>query len=190
MLTFDDASHTYRYNGEVRPSVTQVLNHLHDFGMVPADVLAAACERGTAVHLMCEYHDLGDLDPASIGPYQGYLDAWIAFTKDYRAKWSGIEVREYSERFGFAGTMDRRGTVLAVPYIVDVKTSAQPHRVWGMQTAAYRQLSAEKDPKWLLARRATVQLRPDGSYKFLPWDDPQDWPAFQALITLKNWSSK
>jgi hypothetical protein len=190
MLTFVDETHTYRWNGEVKPSVTAILSRLHDFGMVPADVLAAACERGTAVHQICEYHDLGDLDPGSVAPaYAGYLRAWVNFTKDHRAKWSGIEVQGYSERFGFAGTMDRCGTVMGTDYIVDIKTSAQPHRVWGMQTAAYRQIRASQDPKWLLARRATVQLRADGSYKFLPWDSPSDWPAFMALITLSNWEN-
>lgn len=189
MLTFDDASHTYRYNGEVRPSVTQCLSKLHDFGMVPPDVLEAAQERGTFVHKLCEYHDLQDLDSGSIGDYWPYLDAWIAFCADHGAVWEGIEYQAYSERFGFAGTMDRYGRLKSVPFVVDIKTSAQPHKVWGMQTAAYRQLLAErKHPTWALARRGTVQLAKTGKYKFLPWDDPQDWPAFQALITLTNWS--
>lgn len=190
MLTFDEDAHQYRYDGVVKPSVTQVLSKLHDFGMVPADVLAAACARGTYVHTLCEYHDQNDLDDSSVGDYRGYLNAWIKFSADHRAEWSGIEAKEYSKRFGFAGTMDRRGTLAGVHYIVDIKTAAQPHPVWGLQTAAYRQLSAEQDMGWLLARRATVQLRADGSYKFLPWDSPEDWPAFQALITLTNWSNK
>ncbi len=191
MLTFDAAAHAYRWNGEVRPSVTQCLSKLHSFGMVPRDVLEAACLRGTIVHTLCEYHDQRDLDPASIGDYWPYLDAWIAFTADHKAVWAGIEFQAYSERFGFAGTMDRYGTLKGVPYIIDIKTSAQPHRVWGMQVAAYRQLLAEHvAPSWALARRATVQLGKDGKYKFLAWDSPDDWPAFVALITLMNWTTE
>ena len=189
MLTFNDDLHEYRWDGVVKPSVTQVLGKLHDFGMVPRDVLAAACERGTYVHALCEYHDQNDLDDSSVGIYLGYLNAWIKFCADHQAVWCGIEAQEYSQRFGFAGTMDRRGTLRGVPHIVDIKTSLAPHKVWGMQTAAYRQLSAENDSQWLMARRATVQLRTDGTYKLLNWDDPQDWPAFMALITLTNWSS-
>lgn len=189
MLTFNEELHQYQFDGVVKPSVTQVLGRLHDFGMVPADILKAACERGTAVHLLCQYHDEGDLDDASVGEYRGYLNAWIKFCADYQVEWDGIEVQKYSTRFGFAGTMDRRGIVRRVAHIVDIKTSLQPHRVWGMQTAAYRQLCAEEDPTWLLARRATVQLRPDGSYKFIPWDSPTDWPAFLSLINLINWTN-
>lgn len=190
ILTFDDDTHTYRVGGVARPSVTQVLQSLHSFGMVSEDVLRAAQERGTAVHTLCEYHDQNDLDPASVGDYGGYLDGWIAFCADRRAVWTGIECRGYSTRYGFAGTMDRRGTLGGVPFIVDIKTSAQPHRVWGMQTAAYRQISAEEDPRWTTARRGTVQLRNDGTYNFLPWDDPDDWPAFLSLINLTNWMKK
>lgn len=190
ILTFDEPTHTYRHAGRVVPSVTQVLEGLHSFAMVPREALESAQERGTYVHLLCQYHDEGDLDPASVGEFGGYLDAWIEFSAIYKAKWEGIEARGFSTRYGYAGTMDRRGYLGAVPYIVDIKTSLSPHRVWGMQTAAYRQLSAEEDPKWLTARRATVQLRNDGTFKFLPWDEPEDWPAFLALITLTNWSRK
>lgn len=190
MLEFDEVQHVYTFNGVVKPSVTQLLNKLHDFGMVPRDVLDAACARGTFVHLLCQFHDEGDLDDGSVGEYQGYLDAWKKFCADYKAEWEGIEVQGYSERFGFAGTMDRRGTLNGIRHIVDIKTSAAPHRVWGMQTAAYRQISAEENPEWTLARRATVQLRQDGTYKFLQWDDPQDGPAFLSLLTLINWSNK
>ena len=35
-----------------------------------------------------------------------------------------------------------------------------------------------------------VQLRSDGTYKFLPWEDPDDWPAFLSLINLTNWVNK
>lgn len=191
-LTFDEPSHTYHYEGRVVPSVTQVLGKLHDFSMVPKDVLAAACERGTIVHKLCEYHDQGDLDPESIGDYWPYLDAWIAFRQDYGAEWEAIEERHYSDRYGYAGTLDRRGTLrkLGGRWIVDAKTGASLHRVCGMQLAAYRQQVAEKHPAWLLARRATVQLRPDGTYLFREWTDPDDWSAFLSLIHLTNWSTK
>jgi hypothetical protein len=190
MLTFDEELHEYRWDGIVKPSVTQCLSRLHDFGMVAKDVMEAACVRGSYVHSLCEYHDQNDLDPSSVGIYQGYLDAWIRFCADYKANWAGIEVRGYSERYGFAGTWDRHGLLNGMPWVVDVKTSVASHPVWGLQTAAYRQLLAERDPYWLLARRATVQLKPDGTYKVIEWNSPDDLPVFLALISLINWSNK
>lgn len=190
-LTFDAESHTYRFGGVVRPSVTQVLGKLSDFGMVPKDVLEAAQERGTFVHSLCQFYDENDLDPSSAGIYQPYLDAWIKFSRDYEASWDRIEHRMYSTRYGFAGTPDRRGTLRGSRYAsVDIKTGKTLHRVCGMQGAAYRQLATEEDPSWATGRRATVQLGADGKYKFLAWDDPDDWPAFLSLINLTNWSLK
>lgn len=197
ILTFDEASHAYRVGGVVRPSTTQVLSRLHDFGMVSAEVLKAAQERGTAVHLLTQYHDEGDLDPDSVDPdFAGYLEGWVKFCRDRNAKWKHVEWRGYSKRYGYAGTMDRVGWLQApmtrglMPWVIDVKTGAQAHRVWGMQTAAYRQLIGEHDPAWITARRGTVQLRADGTYNFLAWDDPDDWPAFVSLINLTNWINK
>ena len=188
MLTFDEESHTYRHGDKVVPSVTQCLSKLHDFGMIRKDILEAACQRGSFVHTLCEYHDQNDLDSESIGIYGGYLDAWIQFCADHKAVWTSIEQRGYSERYGFAGTWDRSGTLKGSPFVVDIKTSAASHPVWGLQTSAYRQLLAESDPAWLLARRATVQLKPDGTYKFIEWSNPQDWTTFLSLINLINWS--
>ncbi|HEY1129169.1 MAG TPA: hypothetical protein VGF12_07180 [Roseateles sp.] len=195
-LTFDEPSHTYRVDGRVVPSVTQLLDKLHDFAGVPEEVLEAAKQRGTYVHRMCEMFDKDELDiPLVPVHYRGYLSAWEAFSVEYGPQWQGIEFQDFSRLFGYAGTMDRCGTLpLKYPpttrWVVDIKTSADAHPVWGMQTAAYRQIKAEADASYALARRATVQLRADGRFKFLPWDEPTDWPAFQSLITLSNWSNK
>lgn len=197
-LTFDELTHTYRYSGKVVRSVTQHLQALHSFAGVPADVLAAACERGTYVHKMCELYDLDALDEEANaqvegGRYVGYLTAWKRFLEAYAPNWAGIENQEYSALYEYAGTMDRHGAFERIApgeWVVDIKTSLQPHRVWGLQTAAYRQLLAEKDPGHALARRATVQLAASGAFKFIPWNDPSDWPTFQALLTLNNWSPK
>jgi hypothetical protein len=191
VLTFDADKHEYRVDGVVRPSVTQVLQKLHDFGMVPAHILEAAQERGTAVHTLTQYHDEGDLDPDSVAPeYAGYLDGWKRFCDDHKPVWNGIEWQGYSERYGFAGTMDRHGTLKGLPWVIDIKTSLASHRVWGMQVSAYRQLLAERWPNMATCRRGTVQLRANGTYNFLAWDDPDDWPAYLSLVNLTNWSTK
>lgn len=194
-LTFDEAKHEYRWGGAVVPSVTQCLDRLHSFAGVPFDVLEAAKKRGSYVHAMCEAYDLDELDEAENakvagGAYVGYLAAWKRFLGDYGPNWTHIEQRGYSGRYQYAGTEDRAGTLsrrLTGRFGIDIKTSQQAHRVWGLQTAAYRQIRAEKDSLAALDRRATVQLAADGSYQFIPWDDPADWPSFQALLTLIHW---
>jgi hypothetical protein len=192
-LTFDSDRHRYYWCGKRVPGVTGILELAQSFGFVDYDTLVAAQDRGTYVHKLCELDDLDDLHPdEETGTHAGYLTAWRSFCRDYGANWEGIEERGYSQMFQVAGTLDRRGTLerkfpATLKWIVDVKTSKQHHNVWGMQLAAYRQIVAERLAGWALARRASVQLREDGKYLFKPWDNPLDWPAFQALITLTHW---
>lgn len=183
-LTFDADSHTYRVGGQVVPSVTQLLEKLHSFAGVPRDVLAAAAERGTAVHIACEYHDTGGVDEESIDPaIRGYVAAYLRFLGDVRPKWMAVEQRVFHRPLRYAGTLDRAGQIDGRPWIVDLKTGATSHPVWGMQTAAYAQAAGMPT-----ANRGTVQLAADGTYRFREWKDPTDWPAFASLVTLHNWA--
>lgn len=191
-LTFDPASHTYRVNGDVVRSVTQHLAALHSFAGVPLEVLEAAKERGTYVHDLTVAHDQGDLDEPEVhDQYRPYLAAWKSFVEATVPNWQDIETMGHSELHRYAGTWDRFGLLTWKGsrglWVLDIKTSEQDHPVWGLQTAAYRQLKAEQDRRLALARRGTVQLRPNGRWKLREWTDPSDWPAFQALLTLNHW---
>ena len=197
MLTFDEPTHTYRWDGRRVPSVTQLLEHLHSFAGVPLAILLEAQQRGTYVHQMCELYDRGELDEqqnahVAGGLYVGYLDAWKRFIDDFAPNWEAIEERGYSRAHGFAGTKDRRGGFerrhTGSRWVCDIKTGRQAHRVWGLQTAAYRQIDIERDASHARDRRATVQLGVDGRYRFIEWNDPADWPTFHALLTLDKWS--
>lgn len=193
MLTFDEFTHTYRWRGAVVPSVTQLLGWATNFGFLSEEDLQAAQDRGTYVHKLTEFDDLGELDEEAErdGAHWKRLLAWRKFCADYGANWESIEEMGYSERYGFAGTLDRSGKLERKfgdrPWIIDVKSSASTSRVWGLQTAAYRQIKAERDAKWALAGRAAVRLLADGTYRFDEFKDPRDWPAFAAIMTLNNW---
>jgi len=56
-LTFDEPSHEYRLGDRVLPHVTAITDALCSYAGVPADVLAAAADRGQAVHFATELHD-------------------------------------------------------------------------------------------------------------------------------------
>lgn len=186
MLTFDEAAHEYRLGGARLPSVTQLLQQLHSFAGVPAAVLAAAAERGTAVHKACELLDLDDLDESTVdSSLVGYVEAWKAFMRDKTPNWRHIELIAHHQTLRYAGMLDRFGEIDGDEWVVDIKTSATDHPVWGIQTAAYAHLLNKPN-----ARRATVQLRPNGTYRFKPWTDPTDWPVFVSLVTLNSWKEK
>lgn len=182
MLAFDEATHTYQWDGKRVPGVTSILRALHNFDGVSAAVLEAAAERGTAVHLACEYLDKEILDEDSIDPaIAGYVDAWRLFMAEKQPTWRHIETQCYHSLYRYAGTLDRAGEMDGDEWIVDIKTSAASHPIWGVQTAAYAH--AIEKPK---ARRGTVQLRANGTYRLIEWKASTDWPVFASLLTITS----
>jgi hypothetical protein len=190
-LTFDAATHTYRCGGVVVPSVTQIIGGLHSFAGIPKEVLAAAAERGTDVHAMCEYDDGDGLAEGSYEPeLQGYLDAWRLFKREMKPEMIWIEARQFSKQHWFAGTMDRLASMGGSSWVLDIKTAQQAHPTWGLQTAAYKQLLLGVSPHALMCKRGTVQLSKNGTYRLHQWADPDDIGVFLGLAKAINWSKK
>ena len=186
MLTFDEASHTYRYNGIVVPGVTTILSPLTDFSRVPPHVLRAAADFGTAVHLACELDDLRTLDEDSLDPSLfPYLKAWRQFSADHEVEWELIEHPVYHKALGYAGTLDRSGRVKGLATVLDIKSSALLYPSVGPQLAAYQQAS-----EYPTVQRMAVQLKSNGTYVAKTYTDPTDWPVFASLLTLRNWCAR
>lgn len=194
-LSFDEATHTYRYQGVEVPGVTSVLKPLMDFAHVPADVLAAAAAFGTAVHKACELDDLDQLDEEALDDALApYLAAWRKFSRDYDVEWHGIERKVFHPQLRYAGALDRNGLVrldprrdYRVPAIVDIKSGAQLYPAVGPQLAAYHRALNESS---VTTKRLAVQLKPDGNYAAKWHEDPTDFAVFCSLLTLRNWCAK
>lgn len=195
-LTFEEATHTYRYNGVVVPSVTQVLKPVMDLSFVDPDVLAAASAFGTAVHKACELDDLDELDVGSLDPALApYLDAWRKFSRDYGVIWSAVEKLVYHPQLRYAGALDRYGLVFDkpgphgrhVPAMVDIKSGSRLFPSVGPQLAAYHRALDESS---VTTRRLAVQLKEDGTYVAKWHSDPTDFALFASLLTVTNWCGK
>lgn len=186
-LTFDEETHTYRHNGLVVPSVTQILSPLIDLSAVPPGVLEAASKFGVAVHKACELWDLGDLDEDALDDnLRPYLAGWKLFVSENRCSWDGIEKRVFHKTLRYAGTLDRRGMVRNELAVVDIKSTASIYPAVGPQLAAYAH--ADIRPEALpLTRRYVVQLKPNGSYECKECRNTTDFSVFASLLTLRNW---
>ena len=194
MLTFDEPSHTYRYDGIVIPSVTQIIAPLSDYSMIDPAVLARAQALGTAVHRMTELYDKDDLDEDSLDEeFNGYLAAWKKFKQDIGFSPITIESKLCDKVRGFAGTSDRTGMVknklgksrLAV---IDIKKMYILGPQIGVQLAAYQHLHTV-DGATVLDRYA-LGLRPDGTYRLKQYEEPSDSQEFFALLTHFNYRKK
>ncbi|HEU0283497.1 MAG TPA: hypothetical protein VFQ99_06900 [Gallionella sp.] len=187
MLTFDAATHTYRWRGVIVPSVTQILGQLTDLSMVPPDVLERKRQIGTWVHAAIELDLKNDLDYDSIGEdWRGYFDGWLKFKRESGFAVVDAEAKVYSEKYRYAGTLDLLGDLPKVGRaLIDTKCTATMYPSVGPQTAAYAEAHGATK-----AKRYALQLKPTGTYELHACPDKGDFGVFLAAKTLYDWRKK
>jgi len=195
-LTFDEPSHTYRWHGVRVPNVTSILAPLLDYSRVQADALERARQEGTAIHKMVELDCAGDLDTASLPEWMlPVYRAWQQFREA-----SGFvpilnEYQGFHPTLKYAGTLD---IVCEVPkftgwkglVLLDVKRSLFAGPVIGAQLAAYDAILHADKAMPQPRRRGALRLSVGGKFQLEPFDDPTDFSAFIALLTLKRWRER
>ena len=125
MNTFDETTHVYRINGQPVPGVTSVLK---EAGLIDATFFTPeTAQRGTFVHTACALWDKNDLDTCALDPrLVGYLEAWQKFRKDSGIVPAIIETPYYSDKYGFAGTIDRAWMDGNHFVVADIKSGPLP----------------------------------------------------------------
>lgn len=190
LLEFDEASHTYTVKGRRIPSVTDIIRPLHDFSHINPAVLERKRQLGTDVHFACELDDDRDLDDAATdAEVMGYVDGWRKFKRDTGAVVLMNEKKLFHPSLFFAGTLDRLVTVRAGDlYLIDLKTSVAMTDAFGVQLCGYELLLQGNavEGRQNLARKG-LQLRPNGDYRLIPYNDPNDAACFRGLLSATHW---
>jgi len=188
-LHFDPLAHVYRLDGQVVPSVTQLIKVIGpDFSMVPPGVLENKRALGSAVHLACELDDEGDLDDDSLDPVLApYVSAWRKFKAESGASIVMSEQQLAHPGLRFAGTLDRVVKTGDDVWLLDLKTSADPHASYGVQLAGYEELLLAQEYDGEPIKRATLHLRADGGYRLHQFKNPNDFGAFRACLSIFYW---
>jgi hypothetical protein len=92
------------------------------YGEIDKYILDHAAERGTSVHKATEDIDkLGSCEIESL--YIGYVQAYAAFLKEHEVTWALTEKPLADRQAGYAGTIDRFGTLDGKTCILDFKTN-------------------------------------------------------------------
>lgn len=202
MLTFDEPTHTYYWNGKPVPNVTRIIAPLTSYDQIPADVLANAQQEGKAIHKMVELDCNGTLDVAALPEWmKPCYDAWCEFREDSGFEPTLSEHRVFHPVLEYAGTLDLFGDVkrlkhpraskpIAGPALIDVKRSFYAGPAIRLQTVAYADaLGTDKAfPK--AALRGALRLGKNGKYRFEPFEEPDDKQAFIALLVTHRWKEK
>jgi hypothetical protein len=205
--SFNADRHEYRIDGEVRPSVTQVLSAegFVDFSAVPPEILAAAQARGTYVHAALHYWLEDDYDLDACDPrFRGYVDSALEYIARLRktplrdpatGAALAVEWRFWHRRRMFAGTIDWLGyDADGVLSIDDWKTGTPSDVAAPLQTAAYEAGVRDVLLPALLPdyhgpiRRRAVKLFADGKPgRPEVYTDPRDLTTFYCALNCTHY---
>ena len=161
---YNEENHSYTVDGKLVPSVTEICSRLTagKYDDTNPAMVEQAKRRGTAVHELCELIDCG-IDPEELGippELVGYVNAWLAFKRDYRPKWDYLEKIVFTSEY--AGRADRIGEVDGKPCIVDIKTTGSMDRL--SRLSLFFQLRAYINACGGCLRGMGVQLKKNGRY--------------------------
>lgn len=160
---FVEESHQYFVDGVEVPSVSHILKTLK----LSKDYFGVDTfyrDRGIAVHKAIELYVHNDLDEKTLDPFvvpyfEGFKKWWEKENIRHPGQQVHVEVPLYSERLGFAGTID----MVLNGFIWDFKCSKDPDRAAELQGAMYQQLWADNFGELLPFR--VVRL---------PWESEKD----------------
>ena len=183
---FDEATHTYTLDGKVLPSVTHIIRFLDvDVDKSRPWMRDEAARKGSIVHEATALIDYGETDVLDEVPYEchGYIDAYLAFLRDYSPDWEIIERPMHCQYWDaqFAGTVDRCGTANGRKLIMDIKTgtSSAKARHVAQLTGYHILLGNPKD-----CDHGILYLRKDGTYSLKLYDI--DYDLFYSCVTLNK----
>lgn len=166
-LIFNAEAHTYHVGHTRLHSVSEICKFAFpdSYGEIPEKMKSFYFSRGTAVHKLCEDVENGldgqfIYDP-EVEKYRAGHAKWLKDT-GFKALPGGIEMRVKNLDLGYAGTVDRLGTVGQRIWLVDLKTSSVRDQPTALQLALY--LLAIPGYKFNEVERFGVALKKDGTY--------------------------
>ena len=190
VLSFQSDGHVYLHGDQPIPSVTQIISEMglmSDFAVDPWYL-----ERGSAVHLACEYLDKNCLDWDSLDDeIRPRVEAYQKFKKDYSFEPRMIEQPVHSHVLNVACTPDRMGIVDNYLSVIEIKSGGRQkwHRLQlSIQDICIREELEESEILSQL-HRYSLELKSDGTYK-LPRrykEDEADRKAAESLVILYHW---
>lgn len=189
-IAFNAERHEYHLGGRRLPSVTEVLDPINELDGIPRDVLRAAADFGSHVHMACDLFNSGTLDDDALDPaLRPYLDGWKAFLRDTQAEVLASEMLVHHPGLGYCGTLDAIVKWRGRHHVVDIKTSAAVPRTVGPQTAAYREAYMQSHLA-CSSTRYCAHLTGDGRYRLVKLSDPSDMSMFLSCLNIHQWRNR
>jgi len=194
MLTFNEDTHKYYWNGLNVPGVNEILSTsgISNYNKIPIYLRESALYFGKYIHKMTELFDLNDLDFDSIKdvvidgkrPVE-YLEGWIKYKELFKPIFQSIEKPLYSKIYNYAGTHDRVEDIT----VDDIKTGINSKSGDDLQLAAYLQLWNENYPDKKIKERRVIKLKPK-EFEIAPCKNKQDFNDFRICLSIHSLRKK
>lgn len=174
------------------PRVTELLKWAGFF----ADMRGSqeAMDRGTAVHMGCQFVDEGMLRERIAEALTGQpdadeilvrIDSYQRWLKESRMIPSEREVKVYHPTLRYRGTMDGLYFLRDEPWVVDIK-SGEWTLAAQIQTALYALAWAETR-EVVLPSRGALYLRANGTYLFADHTEDDDYDEARRIVSSYYW---
>lgn len=193
-LTRNDR-HEYFFRGRRKPGVSEIITDNRLVDRSGPWYTQRHREMGVVLHDCCALIAEGRLDWNSVDPR--VLREAQAFEELYRRLAAAgrplvIMGMLYSERYGFAGEPDLALVFCADTHdtvsVIDIKRGVADPVATPLQTAGYGLLISEtcRVPEKLIDRYAMHGFS-GGEPRLVKYSDPDDYAAFLAALTIRNW---
>jgi len=188
-FTFDELNHIYRLDGQVIPSVTQILQEegITDYSYCDD----SDKEFGKAGHLTTELWDKRILDIKTVSdPLIPYLNGYKRFIKECKVKiireW--IEKPTYSLKWRYGVKPDRLAKVNNKLTVYEIKFSTSTNPGTAIQTAAQK-IAIEEQTKLKIKQRLELRLLPD-DYKLEYYNRLSDERIWLSAVILSQFKKE
>lgn len=180
VLTFDEATHTYRVDGRVVDSVTQVLGKVFSdvYANIPESVLLRKAQLGVAVHKAIELWLKNQLDPSELHPeVEPYVESWVAWWAEQDFDRFASEQKFFHQAGDYCGTID-----FEVPgvTVIDWKITTNKMPTHGLQVTGYAHARGTPNA-------ACLYLKDDGSMaEFVEYPVAKLLPDWLATLRVSH----
>jgi len=182
-LTFEEENHIYRLDGEIIPSVTQVISPLNNFDSIPVDVLNAKARWGKSLHRMIELFSYGSLVEKTLSDAQKrVLEQYLLFLgaegRDYDFNEEIVEYMMFDPRLKYAGKCDK---IIPGQMICDLKSRPFDPIKDPIQLMAYHKLWLKCGGEPGKYEHRVLSLF-ENNYKFQKCSMKDAWSKFRELL--------
>lgn len=191
-LTFDPATHTYRWQGTPVDSVTQLLKlggWTKSYEGVPQRIMDAAADRGTSVHdLCCRLNRGEDIEALLTRKVVNHIAAFSRFKAASEYVSIASEVRLAHPVYRYAGTGDDIGWFQSERSMLDYKSDYAMHPSVWIQLLLYREAWNYWHPTEKVEATYALVLRKNATYDLRR--NPHDadgWPFAVSALWRARW---